>query len=781
MSMKWLTILQFMEIVAAYGIVTLFLPWLVLRKRFRRFSVAEQLTGYFFAGNFYIIYLVYLLQFLRISSRITLILGTVGPFLAVWIWKRRSHVPAAIERLLVLIERFLSGEKGKKTSLVQLRRTIYERCLRGRRKQWMNVLLELAVFGLAAAAITHVYAPNMVEALGYKASDIPVHNYWINELERNNIWAAGVYPYGFHIVVYYLHMVFGIKTYVLLRIFGVVQTYFIYFALLMALKMVCKCRFTPYLGVLVYVMDIFTQNTYIRFESSLPQEYSMIFILSSVCMAIRFFQEFAKEQKASSEEEKKELDRNCRWYLVQFAIGFSLSLTVHFYGTIIAGLFCVGVAIGFCFRFLRWKYFQRIMVTGILSVVLAVLPMVLGVAMGKGLEGSLYWAIGVMQESSSDETSQTTGSVSSVSVNSASMESVSQSSGSADITESNQNNLTDGTASDGEQQIEQPKEKISERIKRKLSMIASCIAAYDVDVKPNTAKAVLISIVLLFGIGIVYALRRDMDYAGTLWSAAVYMTILCVLQCAWILNLPVLMDAGRTSIFFAYSLCLVWGLEADAVVYFFCSWVKKSWISSVASVLVLALCAATTVSQGLLRAPIHMTALEDNGAITCVSNILKENKNFTWTICSANDELRMTEFYGYHYETITFLRQMQNLQSDTEIIIPTQCVYFFIEKIPLNFDGSTGHEEVTKEGAEEPIPSGSGILPYTQEARWITMSHMYYWAQAFKELYPDEMEVYYETDSFICYRLQQNVNSPYNLAIDYGYNNPMPKLENKEE
>ena len=43
MTMKWLTILQFLEIVAAYGIVTLFLPWLVLRKRFRRFSAAEQL------------------------------------------------------------------------------------------------------------------------------------------------------------------------------------------------------------------------------------------------------------------------------------------------------------------------------------------------------------------------------------------------------------------------------------------------------------------------------------------------------------------------------------------------------------------------------------------------------------------------------------------------------------------------------------------------------------------------------------------------------------------
>ena len=102
MTMKWLTILQFLEIVAAYGIVTLFLPWLVLRKRFRRFSAAEQLTGYFFAGNFYIIYLVYLLQFLHISNRVTLTAGTVGPFLLVWIWKRRSKIPAASLAISVL-------------------------------------------------------------------------------------------------------------------------------------------------------------------------------------------------------------------------------------------------------------------------------------------------------------------------------------------------------------------------------------------------------------------------------------------------------------------------------------------------------------------------------------------------------------------------------------------------------------------------------------------------------------------------------------------------------
>lgn len=53
--------------------------------------------------------------------------------------------------------------------------------------------------------------------------------------------------------------------------------------------------------------------------------------------------------------------------------------------------------------------------------------------------------------------------------------------------------------------------------------------------------------------------------------------------------------------------------------------------------------------------------------------------------------------------------------------------------------------------------------------------------QAFKKLYPQEMEVYYETTDFVCYRLHQNVNSLYNLAIDYGYNDPHETDINSDE
>ena len=65
-----------------------------------------------------------------------------------------------------------------------------------------------------------------------------------------------------------------------------------------------------------------------------------------------------------------------------------------------------------------------------------------------------------------------------------------------------------------------------------------------------------------------------------------------------------------------------------------------------------------------------------NGAITCLSNIIHENEDKTWTIVSANDETQMGLDHGWHYETITFLRGMETLEKNTKVIIPTKTVYF---------------------------------------------------------------------------------------------------------
>ena len=140
----------------------------------------------------------------------------------------------------------------------------------------------------------------------------------------------------------------------------------------------------------------------------------------------------------------------------------------------------------------------------------------------------------------------------------------------------------------------------------------------------------------------------------------------------------------------------------------------------------------------------------------------------------------MIEEYGYHYEMITFLRELKDLDKNKEITVPTQDVYFFIEKKPVNYASSANALEgtsISEEYANKPVSAKTGILCYQGEERWNTMSHMYYWAQKFKKLYPNEMQVYYETDEFVCYKLHQNSYSLYNLAIDYGYNDPQDTEE----
>lgn len=247
-----------------------------------------------------------------------------------------------------------------------------------------------------------------------------------------------------------------------------------------------------------------------------------------------------------------------------------------------------------------------------------------------------------------------------------------------------------------------------------------------------------------------------------------------VLQSLAALGLPELMDTSRTSIFMAYFIGLFFAMCMDGVLTLFLGWTRHRWIQSIASFLLLTvLTGVYAVSPQLKRKAVPIARFESNGAIICLTNILRENKNFTWTIVSANDELRMCEDYGYHSEPIRLLHELEHMKEGDETTIPTKYVYFYVEKEMVNYAYYEPLDQrISVEGAMEPLPVEEKMSSYRYQNRWIVMSHLYYWAEAFKTLYPNEMTVYYEDDKFICYRLEQNVDSLYNLLIDYGYNDP---------
>ena len=399
--MTTLVILRFLGIFAAYMGVTLALPALMFRRILRGRSLAEQFLMCYTFGNFYIINIVFLLQLLHISNFFTL--AGLTAVLSIVIGGRVNRIPLKQQAGNTghLFGKLLRGRMKLKSAIFlflgkcaagikRLAKFFYRHIVK-------NPIQSMLLLGIGVC-LCWIYGRQIILVYGYRASDIPVHMSWINEMSRGKIFAKGVYPFGFHCIIYYLHAVFRFDTYVILCQFFFVQVIFMHLVLLAMLKQLCKTKYIPYIGTFVFLLGNFwSGQNYSRFYATLPQEFGMIFVIPSIYFLIRFFQ--IPKQKLA--------DKETRLTLQCFAMAFSLTLAIHFYGTMIAGLCCIGIACGFCFRFLRKEYFRRIMFTGICSVFLAVLPMGIAFATGTPLQGSLGWGLSVINGGKSSSSTET--------------------------------------------------------------------------------------------------------------------------------------------------------------------------------------------------------------------------------------------------------------------------------------------------------------------------------------------------------------------------------------
>lgn len=761
MSMRLYTILQFTEILSVYMIMTVLLPAFVLYDRIRERRFAQKFFICLLSGNFYIMNLVFILQLLHISNRFTLITGTFIPAFILWRRLNNIHLMPFFRGIWHNLHRISDGKMGGKTVVFRLLDHLRQgvaalgrALLQSFRKRWLEWIMVAAVLVLLAA----FYGIQLLRGYGYTASDTPVHLYWINGMSRNNIFIDGVYPFGYHCVIYYLHTVFGIDSYVFMRLFSFVQTLMLHMVLLGFIRLCCRSRYISYAVMGIYIIGDFLQpSTYLRFFSVLPQEYGMIFILPAIYFAFYFFQERRREVK------KWLPPRESRLALVFFAMSFSMTLAVHFYDTMIAGLFCVGVAAGYLFWFFRKRYFWSVLLTGFLSVMIAVLPMAAAYVMGTPLQGSLGWGMSVIngsgdkQEGTEEE--KTGGTV------------IYYDEMGNQVSEPEALESVEGTENS------EPAEGIRQKLGRVWDKLCSAVnGAVLNEPLPWYYIVVLAAMGLLFVLGILFLVLRRPCYGAMLLSTGVFMGLMLILQTAKELGLPELMDGSRCRIYFGYMLPVAFAFAADGVIRLLL-W-KKNWHKgrNFCSLVFVAASVCLLWNGDYRKEPVENTTLVTNEAITCLTNIIREEKDFTWTICSANDETQMGLDHGYHYELITFLKDMElnDLEPGEEplIRIPTDSVYVFIEKVPIDYTEhyAESGQTVSRQGAGRDLPSVGGIDMYKGENRWILMSRIYYWAQEFKQLYPYEVRTYCETDQFVCYKISQNPYHLFNFAIDYGYN-----------
>lgn len=840
MSMKMLTILQFISVFAAYTFLTVLLPAMVFHSRFRKERAVVRLFLYLAIGNFFYVNLVYLLQILHISNRFTLIVGTVlGVFLAASrVYKKPPK--ESLRTVRTVFFKLLSGTLGYRLVLGSIWswiKKIIQGILARLNDSIKNHFFDWVLTAVVTIVFLWMYGTKKLEIFGYTASDMPVHNYWINAMgnginnpENNNIFVAGVYPFGFHCVIYYLHTVFKFETYVLMRIFSLVQLLFIHYVLLAFLRGCCKARYFPYGAVLVYILAAFWgTNSYLRYYSTLPQEFGMIFILPSIYFLFQFFEARKREVqnsgnfKAKKKKDKKlkaekntsqkfktgkrggqrfrkekkqiqKLQESSMKYLIGFAMSFSLTFSAHFYDTIVAGVLCIGIAVGYAFRLFKKAYFGRVMLAGILSILIAILPLGVAFAMGTPLEGSLYWAMGVISgEEDEEPPSDNQADIEKETPRQPQTENNEQDS-EATSTDTSPSGITGGstgdiqnTAEDASSSGHPPDKGILQKLADKAQNLKEKAVHFKniirTAVKSNVFSRgsdslcnfafVCMGIMAIFGI--LYLLGEDKEYGAVLLSISSGIFFMMILLASGKLGLPSLLETGRCSLYTSYLLPAAPVLALDALLCTLFDQKKKEIKRNAISLLISVSWVLILTAAGKVRFPSDvpaLEALESNDAIICLTNIIKENKEGTYTICSANDELRMVEDYGYFYEIVNFLREMEGEDAEEILTIPTEYVYFFIEKVPIDYTVSYARsgQTISHEGASHRLPSGGGLSLYQAKNRWILMSRMYYWAQAFQKLYENEMKVYYESDAFICYQVKQNPYRLFDFSIDYGYN-----------
>ena len=773
MSMESLNFIQFIELFAGFLGFTTLLPGLVFYRKVKRFPAAVRFLIYFIIGNFYIINLVQVLELAFISYRSTLILFTFVPAGLAMVKIYRIPVIPYLLKVAGELRHYILRELGFRSFMRHRLQEIKVFLRFAGRQLWRllkEVWMDLSFLAVFIFVIWKVCGPGILHSWGFGASDIPVHNYWINGLIDNKLYIAGIYPMGMHCMLYYLATLLNIPVYVTLRLFWLIQFSMIAVMLLVFLKGCCRTRFLPWLGAIGFVgLKYFVGISYSRYGATLPQEYGMMYILPSIYFLVAFF-------KTREEELKRGINRircTSSWLLLGFAMSFSLTLASHFYDTIVAGVLCIGIAIGYAYWFLRKEYFCRIMLAGVLSILMALLPMAVAFLTGKGLQGSMYWAMSIIGLRDYTELIFRILGLGVVTVTIGGIVLI--------VRGIKKGKITLG---------DKPVPEYSRMVKIILEVTGAVLALAVLYIGWKYKGTVLWGSQynafrlndmkwVLFGAEAAAAVACIQRYLTGKMAGAASMSVLTadimlgLILVSGNLGWPMLMEPYRACIYFAYLIPAVAVMALDGAVNIFIPPSLLQLQRTAACVLTIALLIYGG-RENLLRDPFGGGHLEMNEAILCTTNILRDNQgqNDKWTIVSANDELQMIEQYGRHTETIDFLQDMEYWNKTKEVLIPTDRVYFYIEKKPLNYaNGYAGIvPEVSEEEAAKPLPENSGINAYNGPERSVTMSRMYYWAQAFQRLYPNELKVYYENERFVCYYIEQNTYRLYNFAIYYGYN-----------
>lgn len=793
-------IIEYGRVILGFGFLMFIWPLVVFRKYLKGKSATFRfcfcVTGQVVLVNT----VVLLLGLLRILNAWTMCIVFYGTFL----FSLRDHYALTQERRKKL-RYLINGTYGWKNFFFLERRKLvrgvekfFKRIGCFYKRHWLEytLLIVTVVYGMI------YFTWGAFQERSYGFSDMYVHHSWIYQLSQGNPFSAGIYPEGMHCVIYALNALFGIRIYSCMLFAGAINVAVIIVSIYCLLKELFRWKYCV-LFVIIAMLTFGDVGGYIvssmaRMQCTLPQEFAFpaAFIC---CLYLIKYLKGGRRAIRKGKETKGFWDEN----LLIFMLALASTIAIHFYATIMAFFLCIGVVAFFWKRIFTKERFLPLVTAVLLGLVVAIAPMVAGFATGIPLQGSLYWAMGVVQQSVQTEEPREP-------------EEQGQSHDNTVIQAGNvveNGNSGDIAAEDSEVVMTEPEESFFARVGEKLHSFITAVInkcqeagntiysmAYLEMYEPGFVLFILITMAVVLvggslGTAIIFCVekRRKVtrvrpSYGGyfiIIYAALVYV----IVYAAIFLGLPVIMERYRIGFFCNILHIAIAAIPVDILFSLGKRALQEKGLS-IFSVGFAAGMVALIWLTGKYHGYLYFELTRYDATVQVTNQIIEELPEKSYTIVSPTEELYQMIEFGWHEELLDFVK---GVEQET-YSLPSEYVFVFVEKKPFRYaqlhfhDGprwlgydkyqvlysyaTTWPEYVSSEVSDEHAArslylfSDTSSFYHVLEPRTVLQSKLYHWCEAFKEKYPNEFKTYYEDEYLVCYYWEQNPYKVYNLVIE---------------
>lgn len=732
------SILYFVQFTCFYFLYIIFIPAKVMKLKLSGRNAGENAIKALIASHAVIISCVYLLGLLHIYNMGTLIISIVAVILIYWKVKGVSYKEKFEEAFQWCT--LISGGQYKLN--IYAKRTVQKLAremghfLRSLCKGFFsrNILEYLILLVSLGALIARKWVL-VFDNYAYLTSDMYVHNEWINHMEQGDIFYDGVYPFGMHNMLSAFHKLSGLNLNIVFRYWGAYNCVLMAVMLYFIARRIFHSRTAAMIPFLIYCVTDFAGSYYgFRTIYTLPQETGILFLIP----CFFYLGKFLKREKWKDG--------------IYFVLSAAIVLSMHFYTVIFAVLLCGSLCIPFIKKVFRLSMIKKLFASVGLIALISITPFLIGLASGKYWQGSMNWAMGVINSNNQDTDAGP------------------------------QPDDNSGEESGNKEASHKPAEEkagIMEKITGKLTAVVR-LQVEDMNSYWGSVFWICMGLFALYYAVLLKKKKlewKDKMYGG-IW---IFLILLIVMYSYWILGIPKLMKEERMQMFIGYIAPLMLAFPVELF-----GRVMAGKIKTAGTVFGYGTAAAlffVTYGLGYMPVQTHFYLEPSLAAKICVMAD-KELPRGNWTVVSPVEELALVRNRGYHYELWEFISNMEVYKEDMYLEIPTKYVFFVLEKRPLIYNEvrysnlEYENEPLDKEDAKEILErellgiSETGMMKYYNilENRRMVEAKLACWIEEYQKAFPDQMEVYMEDEECVVYKFEQNPYMLNNFAIDYGYN-----------